>query len=731
MKNNLFFIEVNQLILVILFFIFWPKLVLAGPAEYQRCKTDNVCVIGEFLYDDEYDPIATASCTLTSHYPNGTLFLNSVVMTAETDGWYFYSFDTSNKPEGLYRSQMCCTATPDYLCLDKSFYIGPSFMSASEAAAAVWNAQTASFSAEGTFGKNLQNPVLTAADIWNYTNRTLSSFGTLVADIWNYTSRTLTNFGTLIADMWGFGNRTLTSENLDNGKNLATEEKVNQATESATISIKGSANKDLTQLSGEVAVLAGKIDSLSTSINQILSKWGSYSAIHIYDKVKNLSSEIAAINQIPNIDSLTSLININIEKDKKIMNKLLAMEAILKINRSLLEGLTTEPVIKTWIEEGSIIFKTLVYNPSNEKKTVKIKYYLPSEFKKENLIKKDEELIINFDPKENTYYYQGEIELKPQETRIFSIETEDVWKISKEEIVSLRHQAEQLFDPLKNTAFYAQGAVLKSDIDVGLDKVWLKLINAYTPEERIKAYREASVELAAVKEKIDSLKNLLAQTSSSRSLFGFIGGVATTVSWAIVLIFLIGFSILFYYFQKIKKQKDQEEEKTFQKETVIHHRQPRSPFPFGPFIFFILFIFGLTIGILIAYDSQNRMMTAKKTIERLRLTPYVQKPTIVLSPPPIVEKKTQSNASSEAVLGSTASEKAKEGEQVMIVVPTGSYLNLRATPSLKGDIIGQVKKSVKANLLAEIEGWKKVRFYSFDNKKEIEGWLAAEFVKKP
>jgi hypothetical protein len=34
---------------------------------------------------------------------------------------------------------------------------------------------------------------LTAADVWGYTSRTLTGFGTLVADIWNYTGRTLTS----------------------------------------------------------------------------------------------------------------------------------------------------------------------------------------------------------------------------------------------------------------------------------------------------------------------------------------------------------------------------------------------------------------------------------------------------------------------------------------------------------------------------------------------------------
>ncbi len=52
---------------------------------------------------------------------------------------------------------------------------------------------------------------LTAADVWSYTTRTLTSFGTLVSDIWNHSTRTLTSFGTLVSDIWNHSTRTLTS----------------------------------------------------------------------------------------------------------------------------------------------------------------------------------------------------------------------------------------------------------------------------------------------------------------------------------------------------------------------------------------------------------------------------------------------------------------------------------------------------------------------------------------
>ncbi|MEK7633616.1 MAG: hypothetical protein AAB437_02120, partial [Patescibacteria group bacterium] len=210
----------------LIFFVLLSVSIEAATADYQRCKIGSSCVIGEFLYDDNYNPIATASCTLTTRDPTGSVFINSASMSASTDGWYSYNVDTTGQTEGLYRSQMCCTEPSSYLCLDKSFYIGPSFLSASDVENSVWNAPASGHATTGTFGKNLQKPVLSAAEIWGYTDRTLSSFGNLIADIWSYSTRSLTGFGTLINDIWKNDTRTLTSADLSDGGELATSESV-------------------------------------------------------------------------------------------------------------------------------------------------------------------------------------------------------------------------------------------------------------------------------------------------------------------------------------------------------------------------------------------------------------------------------------------------------------------------------------------------------------------------
>jgi hypothetical protein len=60
---------------------------------------------------------------------------------------------------------------------------------------------------------------LTDAQVWLYSTRELTSFGTLIADIWTYSTRVLTSFGSLVNDIsiavWGVVTRTLTAGTKD------------------------------------------------------------------------------------------------------------------------------------------------------------------------------------------------------------------------------------------------------------------------------------------------------------------------------------------------------------------------------------------------------------------------------------------------------------------------------------------------------------------------------------
>jgi hypothetical protein len=156
------------------------------------------------------------------------------------------------------------------------------------------------------------------------------------------------------------------------------------------------------------------------------------------------------------------------------------------VNQTLLEKSVNQPIIKTWLEEGSIIFKTMITNPSATKQVVPLKFYLPKEAKEKDVMKVDEGVVIKYDTSSESMYIEGNFTLAPKETKIVSVEITDIWKIADTEIDSIKNQAEELTKPLSNTSFFAQGVTLKSDINANLENIKRIQNEAVTPEARTK-----------------------------------------------------------------------------------------------------------------------------------------------------------------------------------------------------------------------------------------------------
>jgi len=590
----------------LVFFILMSQSVEAATADYQRCKTGENCIIGEFLYDDDFNPIATASCTLTSRNPSGQVFLNSVTMTAETDGWYSYTVNTAGQTEGLYRSQMCCTETTNYLCLDKSFYIGPSYLSAPEVEGAVWNSQTSSYTATGTFGKNLQNPVLTAAEIWGYTNRTLSGFGTLIADIWSYSTRSLTSFGTLIADIWK-------------------SEPSGQLTTAGTVGQTG------------------------------------------YPIAENVTLETSNKNAT----------------------------ASLKFG------------------EGTVVFEITITNPSPLiVQKVPFVYYFPPEVKKEDIVKIDKKLITMANNRQvlgvstinnTTLFVSGEVELPSLATRAYEIETKDIWLLPKEKIEALRTQAKDFLEPLKNTSYLAAATVLKSGIDVNLDKAISLQQNHLSPEQKIENYRQALTNFNLAEIKVDSLKTLAAQAKSTKSLLGFSGGVQLTSIGGLAFVLIAGFVFLLLYMRSRKKKEIKPEEPV----TIIRENLFLDFFQKHKLktLLIILILLGvILLGRLFSRYVSNKLPVVQKSIA----------PTTTVTPK------------------ATPASSLNFNDKIFVVVASGSSVRIHNQPLLQAETVYILKSTATVNKLQEVPDWIKIEIPAdkISSTSAIVGWIAKEFTQE-
>jgi hypothetical protein len=307
-------------------------------------------------------------------------------------------------------------------------------------------------------------------------------------------------------------------------------------------------NKKIT----EAESLSQLIDKNLGEVNSYLSSWKAENATQVNYEVEKLQKNVLGFNKVPKGQLALTVNYSDISLDKKVKNKLLGLRGLLFANKKLMLNGSKVALTANWLEEGSVVFKTLITNPSLLiSQEVPLKYYLPKEIKKENIIESDLGTTIAYDTDKEQLYVEGNYTLKAGETKTIKVRVEDVWEISISEVESLKKQAQSLSEPLAKTAYFAQGVTLKSDIDVSLDKAVELLKEGTTPESKIKSYREAEIEINAAKEKIEKLKELVTQASSSGSILGFVGGSQAIAVWGIVVIVATVFVFLTIYMRKL------------------------------------------------------------------------------------------------------------------------------------------------------------------------------------
>ena len=260
MKSNAKFLFPSLFILALFFLISPIKKVLA---EYQIFSPGASVTVGDFVYDDSYNP-TTTPCTIMISDPSGNQVVNATT-TGDSTGWHAYSFvptPISGPTSGVWPTTLSCgsTLTGDLLKEDKSFIIGFASVNtttiASSVTDSVWNSPTRSLTdyATSSITSSIWSSGLRtltdyatssiASAIWTSPARTLTSFGSLVADItssvWSNTSRTLTAFGSLAGDVWNNSfapSRELTDQNLSSGGKLATQADIANATSSVVTEV--------------------------------------------------------------------------------------------------------------------------------------------------------------------------------------------------------------------------------------------------------------------------------------------------------------------------------------------------------------------------------------------------------------------------------------------------------------------------------------------------------------
>ncbi|TSC65941.1 MAG: hypothetical protein CEO21_292, partial [Microgenomates group bacterium Gr01-1014_80] len=447
------------------------------------------------------------------------------------------------------------------------------------------------------------------------------------------------------------------------------------------------------------------------------------------DSLKQLNAlnrQVASINKLPKVEkTLLAEAKLSLNQ-KQLKNKALTLRGVINANKYLLAQGPTKPLSSLWLEEGSIVFKTLISNPSSLiSQTVPVKYYLPKEVKKENITKVDEGLTIKYDAEKDQYFAGGEFTLAANESKTLQVVVDDsVFNISEEEISSIRKQAEELSKPLKNTSYFAQGTVLKTDIDASLDKILALKTDGVTPEAKIRGYRDAQIELKGVREKLEKLKELATTAGSAGNLFGFVGGAQAIAVWGLIIIMAAGFVFLTLYLRSIKNsgigahsvagryrgdpfppEIDEFVPEVQVKEPEPDEKRPPHYYKIMAVILAVVSVTGLTtFAVFARMHSQN----SSKPNE---VTSVTQPPTEVLGE------------------NTKAGEKAEDlkGEEVGLYVPPEAVVSVFTQPKVDSEVLTTLEVSQTVLKLSREDGWVRIVVKVADKK--IAGWVDKDFIE--
>ena len=279
--------------------------------------------------------------------------------------------------------------------------------------------------------------------------------------------------------------------------------------------------------------VVGQWNSQQGQLEQLLRDAASLSQNQLASSTEASRKQVFALNQIAHAEAAL---------DTHPKNKILDLLGLVLANKALLAQDQGETLTRTWLEEGSVVFKTLVTNPSPlGRREVAIRYYLPAEVKEADLLGHDSAVAIQLDADKHQYYVTGNLTVAAGDTRIVLVRTADIWQISPERLASTRQQAAELVQSLANNPRYVHGVTLKSDIEVALNNIAALQSQVQTPEQKISAFRGAAGEWATVDAKLGELQQLVEPGSATTRWQSLVAGVnQPAAAWLVLVVIGLG-----------------------------------------------------------------------------------------------------------------------------------------------------------------------------------------------
>ncbi len=219
--------------------------------------------------------------------------------------------------------------------------------------------------------------------------------------------------------------------------------------------------------------------------------------------------------------------------------------------------------------KDSIKLRVVAVNPSKTKpQKVPIKIYLPKEVIPDDIIEM-KDLKVAYDSSKSLYYaYNDGAELQPQETRVFEVKLEDVWKVPKDEMDKIKMETNLALKRLEKTEHAENAKAIVATIDKRLDDISIKQDDeTVSREDHIGIYRTDLEVMGEVKADIALLEKMLMHSGGPPSIeflkdtaFENKKDIDKITAWKLILAIigflgLLGFGFYFRWILMIKARK--------------------------------------------------------------------------------------------------------------------------------------------------------------------------------
>lgn len=168
-----------------------------------------------------------------------------------------------------------------------------------------------------------------------------------------------------------------------------------------------------------------------------------------------------------------------------------------------------KPVVKSWLESGSVKRRILVANHSKGvEETIPVKEYLPDGVKPEDIISKGD-FKIGYDFDRSLYFVYQNVKLQPNASVTLEIVMNDIWRIDELEIAMLRDHVKRIAAILEKSRYAEQVKVMCATIYRRLDQIAQVQNTVTTTESRLSNYDVNKASLEEIKNDIGTLEDLV------------------------------------------------------------------------------------------------------------------------------------------------------------------------------------------------------------------------------